>query len=105
MRNEFADMMERQQWTVLPSSMLVGRLPKLQVRPLGLVAQAERRDRIIADYSSFGVNDDTAQLAFKEAMQFGKTLKILLRRIHRANERFGPVYLSKIDLSDGFYRL
>lgn len=105
LRNEFADMMEKQQWTVLPASMLVGRFPELRVSPLGLVAQAARRDRMIADYSYFRVNADTAQLAFKEAMQFGKTLKRLLRRIHRANPRFGPVYLSKIDLSDGFYRL
>ena len=84
---------------------MVGRFPELQVSPLVLVAQAERQERMIAGYSYFGVNDDTAQLAFKEAMQFGKTLKRLLQQIHRANERFGPVYLSKIDLSDGFYRL
>ena len=79
-------MMERQQWTVLPASMLVGRFPELQVSPLGLVSQAERQDRMIADYSYFGLNENTAQLAFKEAMQFGKTLKHLLRQIHRANE-------------------
>ena len=60
---------------------------------------------MISDYSFFGVNDDTVPLAPPEAMQFGQTLKRLLQRIHRANDIFGPVYMSKIDISDGFYRL
>jgi hypothetical protein len=38
-------------------------------------------------------------------MQFGRTLWRLLFRIHHANDHFGPVFMSKIDLSDGFYRL
>ena len=38
-------------------------------------------------------------------MQFGQTLKRLLQHIHRANDVFGPVYMSKIDFSDGFYWL
>ena len=38
-------------------------------------------------------------------MHFDQTLKDLLQRIHRANDVFSPVYMFKIDLSDGFYRL
>jgi hypothetical protein len=38
-------------------------------------------------------------------MQFGKALQRLLHHIHRANPRYGPVYLCKIDISDGFYRV
>ena len=72
---------------------------------MGLVPQRGRRDRMISDYSFFGVNDETLPVASKEAMQFGRTLHRLLQKIHYANERFGPVYLSKLDLSDGFYRL
>ena len=60
---------------------------------------------MISDYSFFGVNDNTVRLAPPEDMQFGQTLKRLLQRIHRANDVFGPVYMSKINLSDGFYRL
>ena len=60
---------------------------------------------MISDYSFFGIKDDTVPLAPPEAMQFGQTLKRLLQRIHLANDIFGPVYMSKIDLSDGFYRL
>ena len=60
---------------------------------------------MISDYSFFGVNYDTVPLAPPEAMQFDQTLKQLLQRIHCANGVFGPVYMSKIDLSNGFYRL
>ena len=38
-------------------------------------------------------------------MQFGRTLYRLLHRLQYANPRYGPVFLSKVDLSDGFYRL
>ena len=38
-------------------------------------------------------------------MQFGHALQRILRMIHSANPRYGPVYLSKVDIADGFYRL
>ena len=47
------------------------------------------------------LNEDTANTAPLETMQFGKCLIRILQRIHRANPRYGPVYLSKIDISDG----
>jgi hypothetical protein len=40
-----------------------------------------------------------------EAMQFGRALERLLFRIRQANPRYGPVYMAKVDLADGFYRL
>ena len=104
LREEYADMVEKQQWVVLPAEMVKG-LPGLRLSPLGLVPQRGRRPRTISDYSYFGVNEDTALMAPKEAMQFGRTLPRLLWHIHRANPRFGPVYMSKIDLADGFYRV
>ena len=70
-----------------------------------IVPQRNRRDRIISDYSFFRVNEETVPLAPHMAMQFGQTLKRLLQRIHRANDVFGPVYMPKIDLLDGFYCL
>ena len=104
LRNEYADMMDKQQWTVLPAH-LVQSLFGLRLSPIGLVPQRGRRDRMISDYTYFGVNAETLQLAPLDAMQFGRTLHRLLSHIHRANDHFGPVYMSKIDLSDGFYRL
>ena len=104
LREEYADMVEKQQWIVLPAN-LIQSMPGLRLSPLGLVPQRGRRDRMISDYSYFDVNQETLNLGPSDAMQFGRTLWRLLYRIHRANSRFGPVYLSKVDISDGFYRL
>ncbi|KAI2502316.1 hypothetical protein MHU86_12120 [Fragilaria crotonensis] len=38
-------------------------------------------------------------------MQFGKALQRLLSTIVHADQRYGPVYLAKIDIADGFYRV
>ena len=104
LREEYADMIDKQQWIVLPADM-IKHLFGLRLSPIGLVPQRNRRDRMISDYSYFDVNNDTLNIAPSEAMQFGRTLWRLLYRIHHANAKFGPVYMSKIDLSDGFYRL
>ena len=60
---------------------------------------------MILDYCFFCVNDDIVPLAPPEAMQFGQTLKCLFQQIHRANDVFDLVYMSKINFSDGFYGL
>ena len=104
LRNEFADMIDKQQWIVLPANM-IKKLFRLRLSPIGLVPQNNRRDRMISDYSYYDVNADTLNIAPTESMQFGRTLWRLLNEIHHANSKFGPVYMSKIDLSDGFYRL
>ena len=104
LRIECADMMDKQQWTVLPASM-VKNIKGLRLSPLGLVPQRNRRNRMISNYIYFSVNNDTLQLAPLDAMQFGRTLNHPLAKIHHANDRFGPVHMSKIDLADGFYRL
>jgi hypothetical protein len=38
-------------------------------------------------------------------MQFGRALERLLFHIRHANPRYGPIYINKIDISDGFYRV
>jgi hypothetical protein len=57
------------------------------------------------DLSFYGINKDTVQLAPQEAMQFGRALDRLLYKIRHANPKYGPVYMAKIDISDGFYRI
>jgi len=89
---------------VLPAALVI-KHPGLRLSPLSLVPQRGRRDQMISDYSFYGVNDGTVPLAPSEAMQFGRALNRILYKTLRANDRFGPVYMSKIDLSDGFYRL
>jgi hypothetical protein len=58
----------------------------------------------IVDYTFWGLNDETIKLVPREAMQFGHVLECLLYEIaHHASNEHGPVYLLKVDLSDGFY--
>ena len=80
-------------------------LPGLRLSPPGVVPQRNRRPRWICDYSWWGINADTLPLAAKESMQFGHALDRILREILLADPTHGPVYLIKIDISDGFYRI
>jgi hypothetical protein len=38
-------------------------------------------------------------------MQFGCALLHILQQIAHSDPRLGPVFLSKIDIADGFYRV
>ena len=98
------DFVQKGYWFLLPYR-LVKHLKHLRLSPLGVVPQRERRPRLIIDYSFYGVNATTVPLAPAEAMQFGRTLERVLYDIRHSNPRFGPVYMSKVDLSDGFYRV
>ena len=104
LRDEMADMVDQGYWVVLPYSTVLN-LSHLRLSPLGVVPQRDRRPRIIVDYTFWGINDDTVSLAPAEAMQFGRALERVLHRIRRANRRFGPTYMIKVDIADGFYRL
>ena len=104
LRDEMADMIDQGYWVMLPYSD-VFKLPHLRLSPLGVVPQRDRRPRIIVDYTFWGINDDTVPLAPAESMQFGRALERILHKIRRANRRFGPTYMIKVDIADGFYRL
>ena len=101
---EMLDMVRRRYWTVLPYR-AVRRLPSVKVAPFGVVPQRDRRPRPIVDYSWNLVNQHSAPLAPTRAMQFGHALQRVLQRIVYANPAFGPVYLMKLDLADGYYRV
>ena len=104
LKEEYIDMIKKGHWVLLPAAELLD-VPELRLSPLGVVPQRDRRPRTISDYSYFGVNDETVPLAPQEAMQFGRALQRLLQRIADANPAFGPVYMAKIDIADGFYRI
>lgn len=91
-------------WVVLPYE-AVADLQRLRVSPLGVVPQRDRRPRLIVDYTFSGVNSETVQWAPREAMQFGKALQRVLTTLVHADPRYGPVYMAKIDVADGFYRV
>ena len=44
-------------------------------------------------------------LVATEAMQFGHALDCILREILLENSAYGPVLMSKYDISDSFYRV
>ena len=104
LREEYVSMIRKGHWTLLPAWLLIDH-PDLRLSPLGVVPQRDRRPRTISDYSYFGINEDTIALAPQEAMQFGRALHRLIQKVHDSNPRFGPVYLAKIDIADGFYRI
>ena len=110
LREELLDFTQKGFWLVLPYRVVrqlqkQGHLLGLRVSPMGVVPQRNRRPRLIVDLTFNDVNADTLQFAPTEAMQFGRALERILYKIRHANPRFGPVYLSKTDLSDGFYRI
>jgi hypothetical protein len=104
LHEEFIDMINKQQWIILPYSE-AKELPGLRLSPPGVVPQRGRRPRWIVDYSWWKLNEETLPLAPKEAMQFGHALDRILREILLADPKLGPIYLSKLDISDGFYRI
>ena len=101
---EFVSMIQKGQWTILPYS-AVKDFIHLRVSPPGVVPQFDRRPRWIVDYSFYGVNEETLPLYAEGSMQFGHALDRILRHILMADPMHGPVYLLKIDISDGFYRI
>ena len=102
--DEMRDFCEQGYWIVLPYA-AVRNWENLRVSPIGAVPQRDRRPRLIVDYSFSDLNAETLKLAPAEAMQFGRALQRVLKHILDADPRFGPVYLAKIDIADGFYRV
>ena len=101
---EMAEMRSKGIFVILPYDE-VRSLTPLRISPLGCVPQRERRPRIINDYTYSGINPSTLKMAPQESMQWGRTLQRVLWYIYTADNRHGPVLLSKTDLSDGFYQL
>jgi hypothetical protein len=104
LEQEMVDFAAQGYWVVLPFES-VKNFPGLRLAPLGVVPQRGRRPRTIVDYTFWGLNGETIKLATREAMQFGHALERLLYKIHHASEEHGPVYLLKVDLFNGFYRI
>jgi hypothetical protein len=102
LKEEFVDMINKGQWLVLPYS-AVHALPRLRIPPPGVIPQRDRRPHWIVDYSWWTFNSDTLPLAALDSMQFGHALDRILREILLSNPAFGPVFLMKLDISDGFY--
>jgi hypothetical protein len=99
-----ADFTQKGFWTVLPYE-AVKHLHSLRLSPFGCVPQRGRQPWLIVDLSFYEVNTDTLTLAPHKVMQFGRALDQLLYQIRHANPWYRLVYMNKIDISDGFYRV
>jgi hypothetical protein len=97
-------MIHKGQWTILPARLVLHE-HHLRLSPLGVVPQQDRWPRTISDYTFFGLNHETVPLSPSECMQFGRALWRILRHVKSANPHHGPIYLYKIDITDGFYRI
>jgi hypothetical protein len=91
-------MINKGKWVLLPASALLDKY-NMCLSPLDVVPQRYCRPRTICDYSLFLIKDDTIELCPEESMQFGRAL------IARSDPRLGPVFLSKIDIVYGVYRI
>jgi hypothetical protein len=67
LRREFAAMMHKGQWTVIPAY-LTRRLKGVRMSPVGIMSQRDRFPRTIMDYSFYDVNEDTATVAPNQAI-------------------------------------
>ena len=103
LRIEMMDFVEKGFWIVLPLEDAVG-LNGLRLSPASLVPQRNRWDRIVIDYTWSGVNEATRHLS-PDSMQFGHGLQRILQRIYDADPRHGPIYMMKVDIANGFYRV
>jgi hypothetical protein len=97
-------MIHKGQWILLPTSLVMND-PNLRPSPLGVVPQRDIRPRTISNYAFFWVNEDTVAIAPGECKKFGRALWQILKHIKHANPHMGPVYMSKIEIADGFYRI
>jgi hypothetical protein len=102
LQDEFMDMIEKSQWVILTASYATT-LPGLCHSAPGAITQWDHQPWWTDDYSWWGINGDTLQLAACEVIAL--TLNCILCEILLANPAFGPIQLMKIDLSDGFYML
>jgi len=104
LEQEMLAMVQKGQWLILPYA-AVALLPNLWLSPLGVIPQRNRCPRTIADYTFSGVNGNMVPFADHLPLQFGQALLCILRKIVSSNPAFGPVYLLKLDMANGFYRI
>ena len=80
-------------------------LSNLWISPVALIHQVGRQPCLIIDFTWNGLNEATKCLSPMEAMHFGGALHRILKQVLTADPRLGPVYPSKVDLTDDYMRL
>ena len=80
-------------------------LPGLRLIPPGMKVKRYQRPCWLGDYSYFKTTAETLPVACLSATQYGWALHHLIREIVYADPELGYVYLLKVDVSNGFYRI
>jgi len=111
-RGEIFDFVQKGFWVLLPWRLFKhkmesegGALKQLWLAPLGVIPQWEWCPWLIIDYTLYALNQETLHLAPKEAMQsicLSTGKGFCSYQVRNANSHYGPVYLGKLDLVDGF---
>ena len=99
---EFASMVEKGQWMVIPY-LVAKRLLGLRLIPPGVKMERDRRPRWLGNYSYYKTYSKTLPVSCLSAMQCGRALDRLLREMVFADPALGPIYILKANMSDGFY--
>jgi len=77
----------------------------LCISPLGVIPQCDQQPQTIMDYTFLGINANMVDLTRHLPLQFGHALLCILWKIVTSNPTFGPIYIIKLDLANGFYRI
>ena len=102
--DEYANFIEAGFWVVLPLAQVQALNKDLCISPMA-VKEVEHNHCpcIIMDHTWFGVNDHTILDLPHEVMQFGGTWPCILWLLRHADPSARPIYLSKYNITDGFY--
>ena len=91
LRKEFALMVEKWQWTVIPY-LVAKLLLVLRLSPPWMKVEKDRMPLCLIDYSFYKTNAETLPVACLYAMQYIRALDRLLHEIACADPSFGPIY-------------
>ena len=100
-----ADFINAGFWVVLLLEQVQCLGKDFRLSPLAVKEEVNRRPRVIIDHTWFRVNEHTIAQLPPEVMQFGGTLSRVLWMLRHADPKEGPIYLSKFDIANGFYRM
>ena len=104
LHDEYVDFIKAGFWVVLPLAQVQVLNKDLRILPMAIKVEHHNWcPLVIVDHSWFGVSNQTIPDLPCKVMQFGGTLPPILWLLCHADLSAGPVYLSKYDITDGFY--
>ena len=105
LHDEYVDFIEAGFWVVLPLAQVQVLNMDLRISPMAIKVEHNWHPQVIMDHTWFGVNDHTIPDLPCEVMQFGGALPCILWLLCHADPSAGLDYLSKYDITYGFYHM